>query len=414
MRTLAAFAILILALGLSPPESGRATHGPQPSEEASSGQSRPKEYSRGRYALYFADTAWGLLILLILLATGLSARFRDWARHASGHPSAVVFLYFVFFLTFVSVLSLPLDLYGGYFREKRFGFANQTLAGWMGDWGKSFAVSLVFGGLFLIVLYAVMRKLPKTYWLAGSAVAILFVIVSMAVYPVFIAPLFNRFTPLPECPLKEKLLAMAQGEGIPARDVYEVDASRQSAHTNAYVAGLLGTQRIVLYDTILKTDTPAEIETVMAHEMGHYVLHHVWKMIAFLSVLILAAFWLISRLYPVLAVRFAGRWGFREISDVAGLPLLLLLLGAMQFLATPGINAFSRHLEHEADAFSLRVTKDPDDLISAFRKFNTIDLSEYDPPPFIEFWLYTHPSLEHRIEFAERWKKEQNAAPPGL
>ena len=318
----------------------------------------------------------------------------------------MVFLYVAYFTVATSLLSLPFELYGSYFREKSYGFSHQTLAQWMGDWGKALGIGIVFGGVFAIAAYAVIRRFPRTWWIGVSAVAILFVVLSMAVFPVFIAPLFNKFTPLPQSPLKTRLLDLAHAQGIPAKDVYEVDASRQSGHTNAYVAGLHGTQRIVLFDTILKTDTPDEIVTVMGHEMGHYVLSHIWKGIAFFAILIVAGTFLIKTLFERLADRYGERWGFHEVSDVAGLPLILLIFSVYSFLLTPAISAFSRSQEHQADAFGLAVTHDPDAMASAFRKFNSIDLSEYDPPRFIEFWLYSHPSLEHRIEFCEEWKRE--------
>jgi STE24 endopeptidase len=401
----------VTRVGAAPKASSAAPEGqaPAPAAAVTVDQSRQKAYSHGRYALHFLGDFWGIGILLAFLTTGLSAKLRDRARAVTRRRAGVVFLYVVLFTVATSLIDLPLDLYAGYFREKRFGFANQTLAQWMGDWGKGLGLGIVFGGLFAVAVYAVIRKFPRGYWVGISAVAILFVVFSLAVAPVFIAPLFNKFTPLPAGPLKTKLLELAHSQGIPAKDVYEVDASRQSGHTNAYVAGLLGTQRIVIYDTILKTDTPEEILTVMGHEMGHYVLDHIWKGIAFFSVLILAGAWLVKTLFERLANRHGDRWGFHEVSDVAGLPLILLILSVFSFLLTPAVNAFSRRQEHQADAFGLEVTRDPDAMASAFRKFNAIDLSEYDPPRFIEFWLYTHPSLQHRIEFCQRWKREHSS-----
>jgi STE24 endopeptidase len=377
--------------------------------EVPADQSRQKAYSHGRYALYFVNVFWGMLVLYLLLTTGLSARLRELAAGVSHRNSIVVFLYTLAFVLFTSVVSFPLDFYGGYIREKRYGFAHQTPLGWMGDWAKALAVGIVFGGIFAVVVYAVIRKFPRGYWLGASAAAILFVVFTMAVFPVFIAPLFNKFKPLQPGPLKQRLLEMAHAQRIPAREVFEVDASRQSGHTNAYVAGFLGTQRIVLYDTILKTDTPGEIFAVMGHEMGHYVLNHLWKGIALISLSILFGAWLIKTLFAPLAARHP-EWGFREVSDPAGLPLILLILSVYQFVLTPADSGFSRAFEHQADAFSLEVTRDPDSLASAFRKFNTVDLSELDPPPWIEFWLYSHPSLRHRVEFCEQWKREHSGS----
>ncbi len=376
-------------------------------------QSRQKKYAHGAYALSIAGAAWGFFVLLFLLRSRLSAAFRDRARAiARGGVHRAVFVYFAIFTAVTALLTLPLDAYGGYFREKRFGFARQSFLSWLGDWGKGVGLGVVMGGVFAVALYAVIRRFRRTWWLIGAAVAMAFTIFAVAVEPVFIAPLFNKFTPLPAGPLKTRLLDLAHAEGIPAHDVYEVDASRQSAHTNAYVAGLLGTERIVIYDTLLKTETPREVVAVMGHEMGHYVLHHVAKGLAFAGALILLGAWLVRKFYAPVADRHGAEWGIGPIEDPAGLPLVLLIVSVYSFLAAPAVNAFSRREEHQADVFSLEVVRDPDALAAGFAKFNTHDLSEYDPPRIIELWFYTHPSLEHRIEFCEEWKRRHPAATP--
>jgi STE24 endopeptidase len=376
-------------------------------------QTRQKRYAHGRYALSLAGSAWGFLVLVFLLRSRLSARMRDEVLRRTRRPNAVVFVYFALFVVVTSLLSLPLELYGGYFREREYGFARQTLAEWFGDWAKGLGIGIVLGGIFAVALYAVIRRFPRRYWLIGAAVAMAFTIFAVAVEPVFIAPLFNKFSSLAPGPLKSRLLALAHAQGIPASDVYEVDASRQSGHTNAYVAGLLGTERIVIYDTLLQTQTTREIVAVMGHEMGHYVLRHLWKGLALGGALILLGAWLVRTLYPKIAAGRGDRWGIGGISDVAGLPLVLLVVSVFSFFAAPAANAFSRWEEHQADAFSLDVVRDPDALAAGFAKFNTVDLSEYDPPRLIELWFYTHPSLEHRIEFCQEWKRTHGAPAAG-
>lgn len=412
----------VLLAGASAPLPARAAEPSLPSAAPSSAgrdgaseerivvprdQTRQKRYAHGRLALGLLSEAWGLAVLVFLLASGLSARFRDRAKTIGRGDNRTVFLYLAAFAAFTSLCSLPLDLYSGYFREKRYGFAHQTLPAWFGDWAKGLGLGILLGGAFAVALYAVIRRFPRRYWLFGAGVAAAFTIFAVAVEPVFIAPLFNKFTSLAPGPLKTRLLDLAHTQGIPANDVYEVDASRQSAHTNAYVAGLLGTERIVIYDTLLQTHTPREVVAVMGHEMGHYVLRHLWKGLAFGCALILLGAWLVRFFYPRIAARFGPRSGFGPVADVAGLPLVLLIVSVYSFFAAPGANAFSRREEHQADAFSLRVVGDPDALAASLVKFNTHDLSEYDPPPLVEFWFYTHPSIEHRIAFCRQWKREQ-------
>jgi STE24 endopeptidase len=370
-------------------------------ETARSGEDLAREYSRGNYALYFAGEAGSFALLGAVVASGLSVKFREWAQRAARGPNRIAFLTAAILTVFLSVASLPLHIYSSYFREKRFGFARQTVLQWLGDWAKGLGIEIVLGGILITILYAVTRKFPRRFWLIAAAVAILYMVATVAIAPVFLAPLFNKFSPLPDSALRSRLLEVAHSQGIDASDVFEVDASRQSAHTNAYVAGLLGTERIVLYDTLLKTHTPREVVAVLGHEMGHYVLHHLWKGLALASLGILAACWLVRSLFP--------RLTSLKISDPAGLPLALLIVSAFSFLSTPIGDGFSRKLEHEADAFGLQAVRDPDAMETALRKFNTVDLSEYDPPSFIELWYYTHPSLRHRIEFCEEWKRTHAA-----
>jgi STE24 endopeptidase len=272
----------------------------------------------------------------------------------------------------------------------------------MGDQAKARAVSIVVQAIFFPILYIVIRRLGRSWWLPGAALAIVFVIIGQVVAPVFIMPLFNTFTPLEDDALRREILELAHAQGIPAGEVYQVDASRQSEHTNAYVAGILGTQRIVLYDTMLRRFTPREIRFVMGHEMGHYVMHHVWKTVAFIGAFIVVGLWLVDvaarRIIPA-----RPGWGIGGIEQPASLPLVLLLLSLVSIAARPAISTYSRWQEHASDRFGLDVVRDPEAAASTFRKFSLIDLSELNVNPAIEFLLYTHPSGANRIRFAQEW-----------
>ena len=245
-----------------------------------------ESYSHGNYLLSLVDILWSAGFLAIVVFSGFGATLQRWAGKAGRSPNLRVALYAALFTLVTFAGGFPLNVYAGFVREKKYGFANQTFAAWLGDRGKGLLVSVIVQGIFFVILYAAIRRLGRRWWVAGSILAVLFVILVIAIVPVFIAPLFNTFTPLKDARLRAEILEMARREGIPADEVYEVDASRQSNHNNAYVAGLLGTERIVLYDTILKHFTPREIKFIMGHEMGHYVLHHVWRTVAFLAPLI--------------------------------------------------------------------------------------------------------------------------------
>jgi len=367
-----------------------------------------ESYSHGNYMLYLVDAVWSAGLLAIIVFSGFAATLRRWAGMAGPSPNLRVAIYSVLFTLVTSAGSFPFTVYAGFLREKRYGFASQTFMGWLGDKGKELLVAIVLQAIFVVVLYAAIRRLGRRWWVAGSCLAVLFVVLVIAVFPVFIAPLINTFAPLKDAPLRAEILEMARREGIPADEVYEVDASRQSSHNNAYVAGLLGTERIVLYDTTLKKFTPREIKFVMGHEMGHYVLHHIWRTVVFLALVIVAGFYLVDRI--TLRV-IAGRpsLGITALAEPSSLPLISLVLSVYLFVVGPAIATFSRVQEHQADLFGLDATHDPAAAASSFLKFGRLDLDEYHVHPWIEALLYSHPSLSRRIGTAQEYARRHGA-----
>ena len=361
---------------------------------------RMESYSHGGYVLFFADALWGLGLLAVIVFSGMGAWLQRLVERVTRRPNLKVALYGALYTLLLFLGTLPLGIYGGFIREKRYGFANQTFLAWMGDRGKELAVEIFLMVLFVTVLYVAIRRLDRRWWIAGAALGIVYLILVLAIAPVFIEPLFNTFTSLKDADPGREILALAHAQGIPADEVYEVDASLQSEHNNAYVAGLLGTQRIVLYDTLLKRFAPREIRFVMGHEMGHYVLNHVWKMVAFLAILIVAGVLLADRVSRRVIAR-CDSLGIASIAEPASLPLLLLVLNAFTLVASPAIATFSRSMEADADRFGLEVTGDPEAAASSFLKFGRHDLGEYDVHPVIEATLLTHPSLANRIRAAQ-------------
>ena len=374
--------------------------GDVPADEA-----RMEAYSHGNYILGVVDFLWSAGLLALIAFSGFGATLQVWAGKVARGPNLKVAVYVALFTLVTFAGSLPLAVYSGFVREKRFGFANQTFAAWMGDRGKALLIGVVLQTLFFMVLYAAIRRLGRRSWMAGAGLAIVFLIFALAVAPVFIAPLFNKFEPLREGSLRSDILAMAHSKGIPAEEVYEVDASRQSSHNNAYVAGLLGTQRIVLYDTLLKKFTPREVKVVMGHEMGHYVLDHIWKFVAFLSGILCLGFFLVDRGSRRIIERRPAL-GIPSLSEPASLPVLLLVLTTFLFLAGPALATFSRVQEHQADLFGLEATRDPVAGASAFLKFGRLDLGEYHVHPWTEALLYSHPSLGRRVRFAQEYARQ--------
>ena len=332
---------------------------------------------------------------------------RDRAERTTRFRPLQTFVYWVLFSIVLYVLSYPWTFYVGYIREHQYGLANQGFASWMGDEMKGLLVMLILGGILIVALYGVARRLPRTWHIWGAVVGILFVIFAAVIAPVYIAPLFNKFTPLTDARVRDPILSMARANGIPANNVYVSDASKQSKRISANVSGLFGTTRITLNDNLLNRSTLPEIEAVMGHEMGHYVLHHGYKGIMFFTIVIVLAFAFLKRAFAWAQARWKNSWGIRDIGDTAGLPLISLILGVFFFVASPFLNTSTRTIEGEADIFGLNASRQPDGFAQA-----AVQLSEYrklNPGPIEEWMFYDHPSGRARIFNAMRWKAEHEA-----
>jgi STE24 endopeptidase len=364
-------------------------------------------YFEGGYWLILWDFVAGLVVAWLFLGTRLSARMRDWVERVTRFRFLQTVLYALQYIVITGVVTLPWNAYEGYFREHKYGMSNQTLAAWLGDQAKGLAIALVLGTLAITAVYAVLRRAPHTWWLWGSLVLIAIAMFGTAITPVYLEPVFNKFKPLPDTPLKQQILSMARANGIPATDVYEFDASKQTKRMSAHVSGLFGTTRISMNDNLMKRGSDEEIKAVLGHEMGHYVLNHVYKGMVFIGVIILAAFATLRWAFDALQARYGVRWGIRGVGDVAGLPLLLVLFSAFMFVLTPVTNTIIRTMETEADNYGVNVARQPDGFAQA-----ALHLSEYrkmKPGPLEEFIFYDHPSGWNRIHRAMVWKAEHIA-----
>ena len=367
-------------------------------------RARSDAYYEGGYWLILWNFLATAAVSLVLLAAGASAGMRDLASRASRWRPLQTGLYWAQYLVVTTVALLPLTIYQGYFREHQYGLSNQTFGPWAGDQAKAFAIDLFFGGLALVVLYGVLRRAPRAWWLWGSVTAVAILVVAVLLGPVYFAPLFNKYQPISDPRVRDPILSLARANGITVRDVYEFDASRQTKRISANVSGFLGTERISMNDNLLKRATLPEIEMVMGHEMGHYVLHHVYSGILGIGLMILAGFGAVSLVFERVRAATEPRWGIRSVDDVAGLPLLVLLISAYFFLITPVFNSFIRSQEAEADIFGLNASQQPDGMAQA-----ALHLAEYrklDPGPLEEIVFFDHPSGRNRILMAMKWKAE--------
>jgi STE24 endopeptidase len=368
-------------------------------------KARSDAYFEGGYWLNLWQFLWSSAVLTILLHTGLSARFRDAAERLARPRWLQPAVYWLSFMVFTTVLAFPLTVYSAFWREHQYGLATQTFAGWFSDQLKGFGLGLIFGAVLVLVLYAVLRRTGRAWWLWGATVTMAFMAFVATIGPVFVAPIFNTYQPLGNAAVREPILRMAHANGIAATEVWQMDASRQTTRISANVSGMFGTERITLNDNLLKRASPAAVEAVMGHEIGHYVLNHVYEMLAYFAVIIAAGFAVTAWGYRRLAERYRARWQVEGISDPAGLPLIALILGIYLFLLTPLLNTIVRTNEYESDIYGLNAARQPDGFAEASLLLG--DYRKLDPSPLEEMIFFDHPSGRTRIRAAMQWKANQ-------
>jgi STE24 endopeptidase len=367
-------------------------------------RSRSDAYFEGGYWLQLWDFLLGLGIAWLLLGTGLSAGIRDRVERWTSFRWLQTLIYAVAYILITASLTFPMTLYQGFFREHEYQLSNQTFGAWLKDALMGLTVGVILGGLGLVVLYEVLRRAPRTWWIWGTVVSILFLLFLSLIFPVFIAPLFNTYTPLKDSALRDEILSLARANGIPAQDVFQVDASRQSKRVSANVSGLAGTLRISLNDNLLNRCSPEEIQEVMGHEMGHYALNHAYEGILFGGVATLLGFAFVRWAFQRVVTGFGSGWGIRGVADIAGLPLLLALLSIFNFVLTPLDNTVTRTNEAEADLFALNASRQPDGAAEVALKLG--EYRKLSPSPLEEWIFFDHPSGRNRILMAMRWKAE--------
>jgi len=363
---------------------------------------RSDAYFEGGYWLILWNFLLTAAISVFLLASRLSARLRDLSERIAKIKNLQVACYAIPYLLLVFALSFPLNLYENFFREHQYGLATQSFVPWLREQLLGLAITLIGGTLLVVVLYAVFRRAPRMWWIWGTIVAVIFSGTFVFIAPVYIEPLFNTYKPITDQKIRNPILALARANEIPVRQVFEVDASRQTTRVSANVSGLLGTTRVALNDNLLKECTLPEVRAVMAHEMGHYVLNHGAKLLTYLGILILVGFALTKVLFDAGVGNWGSKLGVRGISDPAGLPLLVLILSALLFIATPFLNTVVRVTEREADAFGINTSREPDGMAKVALKLGVY--RKLDPTPLEEFIFFDHPSGRARIRMAMDWK----------
>ncbi len=363
---------------------------------------RSDAYFEGGYWLILWDFLYASAISLLLLNLRWSARMRGLAERMTRFRWLQTFFYWIEYLLLTTALGFPLAFYEGFVREHKYGLATQSFGPWMADQGKELLVSLVLGGVAVVGLFAIVRKLRRTWWIWGALATMAFMVVTIVLSPVYLQPIFNNVKRLDDPKITAPILQMAHANGIPTNDVYEIDASRQTTRMSANVSGFANTMRITLNDNLLRRGSPEEIQAVMGHEMGHYVMNHIAKDILFILIVVVSSFAYLRWGLAWTMTRWGARWQIRDIGDPAVLPLVVLLAGILFFVLTPVLNTQTRTEEKEADMFGLNAARQPDGFAQA-----AIHLSEYRkmrPGPLEEFVFFDHPSGYNRIHSAMVWK----------
>jgi STE24 endopeptidase len=364
-----------------------------------------------RTVLYLYGMVFGIVVLLVLLRLRVAPAFRDLAERVSRNSFVQVIVFVPLLTLLIAVISLPVDIYGHHV-SRAYGLSVQGWGSWAGDWCKAQGVAIVIGVFTVFALFRIIRKSPQRWWFYFWLLTLPFLVLLVFVAPVILDPMFNTFESLentqPLLVSEIEKVTHRGGLSIPRDRMFEMKASEKVTTYNAYVTGIGATKRVVVWDNTSRDLTVPETLFVFGHEMGHYVLNHIYKGLAFAAVMMLAGFWLGRRIVLAMLARWGEAWHIRDINDLAALPVLMLALSLLMLVGEPISNAFSRHLEHQADIYGLEVTHGlfPNNSEVAASSFQKLGEKSYDyptPNPLLVFWSYSHPTISERIRFCLRY-----------
>jgi Zn-dependent protease with chaperone function len=359
--------------------------------------SRIRTYNLDWYILYFSGEFWGLSGLALFTLTGFGATLRTLIEGRIHQKPFQLTIFFLLFTVIMALWNLPAALIGHHI-ERIYGFARQSEFSWFTDWLKGHSFDIL--GLIPVALgFWLIKRYPRRWWLGLWFGCVILLLFSIVLEPIIFDPLFNHFTPLPPSPLRNQIELLARKAGIPHAQILVSDQSRRTTRLNAYVTGLGPSARIVIWDTSLKQLPNDEILAMVGHEMGHYVLHHIWigYMLATLGALFVL---LILFLTLPISIKIFPLARIKGMQDIAVIPLAFLIIQLQLFLMTPIQSAISREIEHQADRWGLQHTGLRVPMAKLFVRFATKDYADTNPPRFIVFWLYGHPPIRERVDFA--------------
>ncbi len=356
-----------------------------------------KSYNRIKLTLSIASSALSLALIVVLVATGLTRALASWSASVAGQDYGVLLVFAVALGAVQSVLTLPLGWYSSFVIEHRFGLSNQSFMRWVWEHVKGLLVAAPLLAGVLCIFYYCIRTYGIWWWLPlGGAVTLISVVLARLA-PVLIMPIFYRFTPIGEGSLKERILRLCAEAGVRIEGIFSFDLSKNTKKANAAFTGIGRAKRIILGDTLVRDFSEEEIETVFAHELGHYRFGHIRKGIAAGTASTFAGMFVASQLYAWSVAEF----GFAGLADLGALPLLAIWLTLFGLVTSPIGNMISRRHERQADAYAVQTTGKRDAFIAALRKLGAMNLADPSPHPLVEFFFYSHPPIAKRIRAVE-------------
>ena len=357
-------------------------------------------YSLIRYCLVFVSFAYTLTALWFFLEDGRAARWRDSVQRFAPNRFMAFVYFYLFFAMILTAIRFPLSFYSGYILDHQFGLSNQTMGTWFFDLVKAKVVEIAIAGPSLFLAFTILEKFPRRWPLVLWACLTPLIAAGIFLTPLVIDPLYNKFTPMPDSALRTQIRDLTHKAGIPDAPIFVVDKSRQTSKLNAYVTGIGSSARVVIWDTTLHKLPPEQVLAIVGHETGHYVLGHIYWGFLLSSGGLLLALLLLGKYKDLLVARFPSRWQITSATDLAIIPVLMLGATIVSFVGSPIDNSISRVMEHQADVYGLQITGNGPAMARTFVSLSEQNLSEPDPPAFIQFWFFGHPSLKERIDYS--------------
>jgi Zn-dependent protease with chaperone function len=362
------------------------------------------DFQKSKVTTWLIRLFMGFAIPAFFIFSKLSSGIRNWAERKTKRWILVIILYFLAYSIIEMLIYLPLDIYTGFIRMHQYGLSNQTLTQWFIEMIKSFVVNSAIMALIIWIPFLIIKKSSKRWWLYLGLITIPYMLFISYMQPIVIDPIFNQYKQIEDTELSSKIDNLLSRTSIENCKVFQVDKSKETNLMNAYMAGVFNTKRIVLWDTTINYLTVEETLGVVAHEIGHYLMGHIWKSIVLGGLSSILILYFIYRMSNWALKKSGGRFGFSKLSDVAAFPLLMLMINIMLFAVAPLSNAYSRSMELEADRFELELTQNNFATATATVKLHQQSLTMPEPGLIYMLWTYDHPTYKSRVDFANDYR----------